>query len=614
MALVLAMLLVLIPAIIAPGLLFYFDVTPKAILLLWGTAAAAIWWAAKPLAGIWRTSREVRWFLMAICGMAASLAISTAVSVNPALSIGGSSWRCWGLIAQSAALAFACLVTACCAGQPLRLRLLCRAVALGGLVVAGYGILQYFGWDPLLDPRGYHAGEGVFTIVRPPSTLGHADYSANWLLFAIFASVALVASECETVWKWTAWVATAASGVAIVLSGSRAALAGLLAGAVILLLWHGLRITRRTILTALACMAAALVFYLSPGGASLRARVHWALEEPAGGARLLLWRDTLRMAAARWPLGYGPETFISSFALHQSAGLSRAYPDFYHESPHNILLDALVSQGAPGLLLLLAVVAVGFAAAWKERGNPAAAALAAGLAGMSLSEQFTCFTLPTALAWFTTIAMLVALTVRETPSQRSALWLRIAAVPFAAALVFFGVRLLIAESELAAVRRDLDAARIEDAARHYAAYDNYRWPGASADLWYSRRLAQIAGGNAARTLRVEAFEQAGLAAQRATYTTEAAFNAYYNVAAFYARTNDFPRTEQSLRAAIACAPNWFKTHWMLAQVLEAASRWREAESEAEAAVRLDGGKHPEVTGTLAHIQDALRGRALEPPH
>jgi tetratricopeptide (TPR) repeat protein len=93
---------------------------------------------------------------------------------------------------------------------------------------------------------------------------------------------------------------------------------------------------------------------------------------------------------------------------------------------------------------------------------------------------------------------------------------------------------------------------------------------------------------------MQAFQQAGIAAQRATQTTEAAFNAYYNVAAFYARGNDFVRTEQSLRAAISYAPNWFKTHWMLAQVLQAAARLKEAETEAATAVALDGGKHPKL--------------------
>ena len=70
-----------------------------------------------------------------------------------------------------------------------------RAIAASGLVVALYGIAQYFGWDPLLDARGYHVGEGIWTIVRPPSTLGHADYSANWLLFVVFAGAALAVTE-----------------------------------------------------------------------------------------------------------------------------------------------------------------------------------------------------------------------------------------------------------------------------------------------------------------------------------------------------------------------------------------------------------------------------------
>jgi Tfp pilus assembly protein PilF len=105
-----------------------------------------------------------------------------------------------------------------------------------------------------------------------------------------------------------------------------------------------------------------------------------------------------------------------------------------------------------------------------------------------------------------------------------------------------------------------------------------------------------------------------LAAQSATQTTEAAFNAYYNLAAFYARKNDFMHTEESLRAAISFAPNWFKTHWMLAQVLQAASRLKEAEMEAALAVELDGGKHPEVTGTLDRIRATLRAASIEPAH
>src|ERR1022692_100028 len=113
MALLLAVVMALIPLAIAPGCFFYFDVTPKVVLLLLGTAAAAIWWAATGgAAGFYRASRAARWFLLGVCGMAVSLVISTLASVNPALSLGGSNWRYWGLLTQLAALGFAYLVAA----------------------------------------------------------------------------------------------------------------------------------------------------------------------------------------------------------------------------------------------------------------------------------------------------------------------------------------------------------------------------------------------------------------------------------------------------------------------------------------------------------------------
>jgi hypothetical protein len=53
---------------------------------------------------------------------------------------------------------------------------------------------------------------------------------------------------------------------------------------------------------------------------------------------------------------------------------------------------------------------------------------------------------------------------------------------------------------------------------------------------------------------------------------------------------------------------------MLAQVLQAASRLKEAEMEAAMAVALDGGKHPEVTSTLDRIRVALGATPIEPTH
>src|SRR5579862_585127 len=631
MSLLLALVVAIIPLAIAPGAFFYFDVTPKIACLLLGTAAALVWWALKDdLTPLDRWSREARWFVLAICAMSVSLIVSTLTSVNRAVSLAGSNWRYWGLITQLAALALVCLVAAHCMGRPGRVRVILRAIAVSGLIAAIYGIAQYFGWDPLLDARAYHVGEGVFAIVRPPSTLGHADYFANWLVSVVFACAALITgwrpaeppateprpSGSARFWNYLAWTSAAASIIAIILSGTRAPLLGLLAGGLVLVLWRGLRFTPRLAVIGILAAFAAAVFYVSPAGARLRARVHWSLQEPAGGARFLLWRDSLRMAEGRWLTGYGPDTYLGAFALFQSTELGKAYPDFYHESPHNIVLDALVSQGIAGPVLLAALCAAGLAAASTLWRNPTAGArrdmavaLAAGLVGMTVSEQFTCFMLPTALAYYLVIAMLVSLTGRadsRAAQPGGGRWLRLAAVPCAAALALFGVRLSMAETALVVVRRDLDANQVGDADNRYGDYQRWRWPGGSADLWYSRRLALLAGSHAAPAVRFQAFQLAGMAAQRATTAVEDPFNAYYNLAAYYARLNDFPHTEQCLRTAIAYAPNWFKPHWMLAQVLLAASRPQEAEVEAAAAVALDGGKHAEVIGTLDHIRAALR--------
>jgi len=92
------------------------------------------------------------------------------------------------------------------------------------------------------------------------------------------------------------------------------------------------------------------------------------------------------------------------------------------------------------------------------------------------------------------------------------------------------------------------------------------------------------------------------AATRATHTAEDRQNAFVNLAAFYATENNAPGVEQSLRDAIAVAPNWFKPHWLLAQVLAREGRLAEAETEARMAVERDGGNNPEVTRTWEQLR------------
>src|ERR1017187_1013763 len=94
----------LLALIITPGYLFYFDVTPKLAVLLFGLAAALL---CLPRAGV----RPV--MISYLVGLSLlSLGVSTALSSNPALSLFGTAWRRYGAIAQAATLLFAWIVAA----------------------------------------------------------------------------------------------------------------------------------------------------------------------------------------------------------------------------------------------------------------------------------------------------------------------------------------------------------------------------------------------------------------------------------------------------------------------------------------------------------------------
>jgi len=315
------------------------------------------------------------------------------------------------------------------------------------------------------------------------------------------------------------------------------------------------------------------------------------------------------LSGSRWTAGTGPEMFAARFPHYQSVELSAAYPDFYHESPHNIFLDALAAQGVPGVLILLLTAGLGFAAAWQARASAPrlSGALAATLAASLASQQFSVFTLSTALLFYAAVAMPAALAPSPAPAARAAgkwpiFWRRAAQFGAACALAVFAVRLLAADYALEALRRRLERGDLAGAVREHACVLGWQPPGMNAELWYSRSLVLLAQKSPNLLTRVAASEQALQAAQRATASPEECQNAYYNLAALYAARNDSAGTERSLRSAIACSPNWYKPHWLLAQVLRVEGRLTEAGAEAARAVELNGGRHAEVARTLAEIR------------
>jgi O-antigen ligase len=607
-----------VPLLITPGLSLYFDITPKVVLLLCATVAALLlpqaWWGGLRLFG---SDRGGRLLLVLLAAQLLSLLLSTAFSTEPGLSFAGSNWRRFGLVPQAAVMLFVLVFASFLAAQPACLRSLLRLFALAGLAAAVYGILQYCGIDPLLPPESYHVGEGEWTIVRTPGTLGHAGYFATYLLTVIFWALALVQIETSRVWKTLAFVTAALGALAVLLSGTRGAILGLLAGAAIGLLWRRPALNRRLFAGALIAACALAAFYYSPVGEKLRARTRWYVEDPTGGGRLVLWRDSLRMfAAGPWWIGTGLETYSAKFPAYLSRELAGAYPNRYYESPHNIFVDALTSQGLAGLLLLIGWTAIAALTAWRLRKFqfPAAAWFAAAFVAALCSNQFLAFTLPTALCFYLSAAVLLVSVVPEPESPvapqvpRSA---RLATASTAAVLAIFALQLAAADALLARVGRLAASDRIDAAVSQYKQMLRFQPWGASADLWFSRLMmaaSQQAGSPADRSRAWDAATQAG---ERAADHAPERQAARYNLALLYGQQNDAQQAEAALRRTIAIAPAWYKPHWLLAQLLRETNRLDEAIREAELAYELNGGANAEVTETREQLRAKTSGGAPE---
>ncbi len=587
---VIALAAVLIPLLLTPGLLFYYDVTPKLLAVLFLCAAALV----LSLRRAPRLRGRLPWILVM---QAAALALATAFSTHVALSFSGGAWRRFGAVGQAAVLVFVLL-----AYPYLReISTLARAVVASGGVIALYSIAQYFGFDPLLPAASYHAGAGEFTIVRPPGTLGHADYLASYLLFVVFAAVYAARRDRVRGWRVAGVCVGGLCLLGLVMSGTRAGLLGLAAGGV----WMGLRepeLRRKNVLQFCAIVSVTGIaissgFVQSNLGRPLRARLHWIREDPAGGARLLLWRDSLRMAAARPLSGYGPDTFGSEFPQFQSVELARAYPDFYHESAHNVFLDLETEQGLFGLAGFVALVVFGLSAAWKAA-TPEAKFGGAAFVAMLVSLQFSAFTLATAFFLYLAAGIAAA---GEAQTEEARVGWRVGAVALAAVFAWFGVRLAISDGfaarmQAAIARRDWQGAiRDDELARRWAP------PAVSYDLYYARAMARESASARSNLLSAQLGREAYEAAVRACGAAEQRQNALYNLAMFYASQNDTADTERSLKAAIEAAPNWFKPHWTLARLLALQGRNELARQEALIAMDLDGGHDAEVSQTLEKI-------------
>lgn len=201
----------------------------------------------------------------------------------------------------------------------------------------------------------------------------HHSYMAMYLLFVLGFLYSEWFCHRNGMKKWMLWVlgVIAAATIAyIVLVLSRAGIAGLvlMVGMVVIhLVFRAKEIKLGLIALALALAAGIGVFFLLPESSR---RLTQTFEEMSEGdtsdARYLIFGSSMKAIGQSLPFGVGiGDRNDVLAAVYEETGEEYAIKAQYNS--HNIYLDAMLTMGIPGILLLLAVFIVPAVGAYKRR-------------------------------------------------------------------------------------------------------------------------------------------------------------------------------------------------------------------------------------------------------
>jgi O-antigen ligase len=379
-----------------PGLLESFEAPKAAIVRAFGLAALAAWLASSP------ERRRLRWQPLdaAVAGWLMVEILSSAFSVAPRLSLLGDTEQHEGLL-TSIGLAGLYVGARWGPPDPRRLRTTLHIAVAAAAAASAYALVQALGLDPLIPTRTavYDVGR---TFLRPYGSLGHPNLLGAVTASALAASLPLILLDHRR--RWPLALAAGLLGTATLLTLSRAAWLGTVAGALVAAgLWRGtlrddstggapapggLPARRRAVLVAAAVTSAVVLIVLGIAGGPLKARFAELLA-PGGGSgrsRLEIWKTALACWEARPWLGQGPDTFALVFPRFQTPDYWRFEWGTLPVHAHSIYLHTLATRGVLGLaagmawalgLLLAARRAWGTSADARRLLTPLLAALAA---------------------------------------------------------------------------------------------------------------------------------------------------------------------------------------------------------------------------------------------
>lgn len=292
--------------------------------------------------------------------------ISMAFSESPYKSFFGSFDRLQGAATYFVYALWALIVWLSLDRDVLRYKVLFVTYVVG-IVSSFHSIGQYFtGEIP-----GVFAHR-VFAAMGNPTSLG------QFLIFPFFAGIGLLETPRKKLAQYSLFVGILSIATALVLTGNRASLLGIVVGTLILSYKKQTTRTKKILISVAAILGfATAVIFINSGFRSLK-------------TRLILWPQALQLIQEQPYLGSGNETYkvralpALSKELYQYENLSSTA-----DRPHNSILEAGVHRGILGIIVaVIPLLFLAFLIATNRPLTPRARVTFCALVAYTISIQF----------------------------------------------------------------------------------------------------------------------------------------------------------------------------------------------------------------------------------
>jgi O-antigen ligase len=321
-----------------------------------------------------RTIQVDRVVLFSSLALIVWFAVATIFSIDPVNSLVGLYTRytssllfcvCWVL--------FMILASSVLRGEEDRTNTLLRVLVFDAVAIAIFGIFQYF------DLIYY---SGVNAAPRPiiPSFIGNQNFSAMFLV-GVVPAIAVLFTKVTDIRSKALYAASGAVIIwAIVLSGSRGALVGLVVELVVMLglaLWQ--RYQKSYLLLTLAGLAVTVLLFTGFFALTRAGNLSGSLKasDLTIQTRFLVWSDSIDMIKRLPVVGSGPANFFIAFKQIGNTALSG---NERFDDAHNLFLNIGTAVGIPGLIIFLFLLGYVLYRSWssiKQRSGLALFSLAA---------------------------------------------------------------------------------------------------------------------------------------------------------------------------------------------------------------------------------------------